>query len=113
MSAAAAMTGDVMALRAEMTAEGWESEDRISRQGWGDKTGYSIWFKRPDWHGKSAFVLTGNRAVYHAHTSDPGQALKAVQEAAEIARRAWRDFLDCPPGQGLKGELIPRKPLET
>lgn len=107
------MSGDVMALRAEMMADGWESEDRITRQGWGDKPGFSIWFKRPDWHGVSAYVLTGHCAVFHAHTSDPSQALKAVQTAAERARLAWRDFPECPPSQGVDGELIARQPISS
>lgn len=106
------MCGDVMALRAEMTAEGWDSEDRITRMGWIDGPGYSIWFRRSDWHGKRALVLTGHFAVYHAHVADPSKALEAVRTAAALARRAWTEFPDCPPQQGAAGALIARTPIK-
>ena len=106
------MCDDVMALRAEMTAEGWDSEDRITRMGWADGPGYSIWFRRSDWHGKRALVLTGHFAVYHAHVADPAKALEAVRTEAALARRAWTGYPDCPPQQGSAGALIARTPIK-
>jgi len=44
---------EAMHIRAAMAAEGWQSQDRITKQGWGGETyGYQIWFSRWDWHGK-------------------------------------------------------------
>lgn len=40
----------------------WDIDERISSDSWGDgKIGYTIWIRRPDWHGKDAFSLTGGR----------------------------------------------------
>lgn len=102
---------DLMSLRLQMHAEGWASEDRLTKQGWGGEApGYSIWFQRGDWHGKRAMALVGTFATYHGHTKDPGKAFEAAMRAATLARKAWREHPDCPPGQGLEG-LEPRKPL--
>src|SRR5438132_13335712 len=97
----AVMVESLMDIRLAMAAEGWSSEDKLSDQGWGDKMGYSIWFRRYDWHGKRAMVLTGNAATYHAHTPDPALAADAATKAAALARRAWSEFPDCPPTQGV------------
>jgi hypothetical protein len=101
------MSDSVMALRLELAAEGWASEDRLTRDGWSDGFGYSIWFRRYDWHGLSTHTLTGNCAIYHWHVSDPTRALEAVTKAAEIARRAWAEFPQGPPALGVRGELTP------
>lgn len=107
-----APASDLMTLRLEMEVEGWSSNDQVTRSGWGASPGYSIWFKRFDWHGKRAMVLTGTAATYHAHTPDPAQAFATAQKAAALARQAWREYPDCPPTQGLC-ELEPRKPFHV
>ncbi len=99
-----------MALRLQMQAEGWDSEDQLTKRGWGPNPGYSIWFRRTDWHGQRAMALVGTLATYHGHTADPAQAFDAAQRAAALARQAWTDFPDCPPAQGLHG-LEPRNAL--
>lgn len=104
------MSSDAMLLRTQMAAEGWESEDRLTRVGWGATPGYSIWFRRADWHGKRALVLTGDFAKYHAHIPDPARAGEAVHAAAALARRAWTEFPDCPPRQQGRS-LIMRNPM--
>lgn len=103
-------TDAVMALRAEMMAEGWSSEDRLTKMGWGATPGYSIWFERWDWHGQKTLILVGSKACYHAHTPSLDHILDTVREAAERARRAWRDFPDCPPDQDAYHRLVARAP---
>jgi hypothetical protein len=98
---------DAMQIRQSMAAKGWASEDRLTKQGWGDKVGYSIWFSRYDWHGKRALVLVGNKACYHAHTSDLSRIDEAVARAADRADTAWEHFPDRPPEQGADGSLTP------
>lgn len=99
-------------LRLQMAREGWHSEDRLSDEGWGrGRVGYSIWFSRYDWHGKKAMHMTGGKACYHAHTPDPSMASQTVARAAEIARRAWNEYPQVPPSQGLGGELISNNAL--
>lgn len=39
-------------IKLSMAKLGWNIEERISDDGWGDSIGYRIWFKRWDWHGK-------------------------------------------------------------
>ncbi|KVP75190.1 hypothetical protein [Burkholderia ubonensis] len=99
---------DLLELRVAMAAEGWMSEDKVSTQGWDERPGYSIWFKRYDWHGQRTMALTGSAATYHAHTPDPGKAFEAAVKAAELARRAWREFPDCPPSQTVDYDLAAR-----
>ena len=93
---------DVMQLRLEMAAEGWDSEDRLTEQGWGGTFGYSIWFQRWNWHGRKLITLTGNKACYHAHTPNPlgpSDFLRVATLAAERARKAYAGFPDVPPRQ--------------
>lgn len=98
------MTGEAMRIRVQMTAEGWQSDDRLTKLGWGGEIyGYHVWFNRWDWHGKRVDYL---QATYHASTSDLTKIDETVQRAAERARRALHDFPDRPPSQGMKGELI-------
>lgn len=99
----------LLALRTQLAAEGWLSEERVSSQ-FGDSPGYFICLTRYDWHGRSAVALTGAAATYHAHAADPSNALEAAREAAELARRAWREFPSCPPSQSSGGGLVARKP---
>lgn len=88
-------------IRLAMATKGWRSHDQITDMGWGDKYGYSIWFERWDWHG----VKTGNKACYHAHTDDLSKIDETVRKAAEIAMRAWREFLDKAPSILADGTL--------
>jgi hypothetical protein len=105
---------DAMSIRLEMAADGWYSEDRLSDIGWGKgKPGYSIWFERYDWHGQHTLKINGKKACYHSHTPDLTKIDEVTQRAAERARRAWRDFSDVPPEQGLQGELSPGRRLTT
>lgn len=100
-----------MSVRTKMAQEGWYSEDRITNQGWAGKVGYSIWFKRYDWHGKKAMVLTGSAATYHAHTDDLTKIDDTVRKAAELAKRAY-EFIECPPIQ-VYNDLMIRKPIKV
>lgn len=106
---ALSVSDEIMQIRREMASEGWHSEDRITDQGWGDKGkfGYSVWFTRWDWHGKQLIRITGNKACYHASTSDLDCMWEAVLMAAKIARRAYAEFPDIPPRQGADGTLSP------
>lgn len=81
------MTDAIMALRVEMANEGWHSQDRLSKMGWGGRVGYSVWFERWDWHGRRI-----GGVVFHAHTPDLAQMLRAAQHAAALARKAWASF---------------------
>lgn len=83
-------------LRLEMWAEGWESDDKLTTQGWGSGLGYSIWFTRWDWHGKK---LPAFRASYHAHGLVSDGIMPVAEKAAALAREAWAKFPDEPPNQ--------------
>ena len=96
-----------MKIRLAMTKRGWISEDRLTYMGWGDegtkrrpRFGYSIWFERWDWHGQRC-----DKVCYHAHTNDLSKIPEAVQRAAKLARKAWNEFPDVPPSQGMNDEL--------
>ena len=47
----------ILDLKKEIINSGWwDIDERISSDGWGNgKIGYTIWIRRPDWHGKAAF----------------------------------------------------------
>jgi hypothetical protein len=93
---------DILALRKEMSEEGWASEDKLTYMGWGGvKYGYSIWFSRWNWHGKPH-----DKVCFHAHTSDISKMAEIAERAASLARRAWSEYPDFPPAQDAKGELI-------
>lgn len=51
----------ILNLKKEFIDSGWwDIDERISSDSWGNgKIGYTIWIRRPDWHGKDAFSLTG------------------------------------------------------
>lgn len=100
-----------MDIRLAMAKLGWRSEDKLTDQGWGGKFGYSIWFERYDWHGKRTLVQVGSAACYHAHSSNLDDVAATVQRAADLAIKAWNDFPECPPSQGLGNELVARSPL--
>jgi len=89
-------------LRLEMWEEGWESDDKLTTQGWGSGLGYSIWFTRWDWHGKN---LTAFRATYHAHGLVADGIMPVAEKAASLAREAWAKFPEEPPNQ-LPGYIL-------
>lgn len=62
----------ILDLKKELINSGWwDIEERTSSDGWGDgKIGYTIWIRRPDWHGKDAFSLTGKSVKLHAACDD-------------------------------------------
>ncbi len=76
-------------IRIEMAELGWNSEDRITDMGWGDKHGYSIWFERWDWHGKRT-----DRVCFHEHRAELSKIEDAVKVAAKRALRAWSEFTE-------------------
>lgn len=89
-------------IRKEMANLGWQSTDRMTKEGWGDKVGYSIWFERWDWH---EHKLLGNKACYHSHGYVFDGVDRIVHRASEIAKRAWTMDSEFPPDQLIHGEL--------
>ena len=85
-----------------MAQKGWQSEDRLTMDGWGKNVGYSIWFSRWTWHGKR---LLGNKACYHASGYVSEGIENNVVRAAEKAKLAWRAFPNFPPDQLANGKL--------
>ena len=70
--------GVAMALRISMENMGWHSEDRLTKSGWAEGAGYSIWFTRwKDWDHRPH-----DRASFHASTPNPLSAHLAVFNAA-------------------------------
>lgn len=57
-------------IKLSMAKLGWNIEERISDDGWGDSIGYRIWFKRWEWHGKETLTLIGNKVCFTGATSD-------------------------------------------
>ena len=55
----------ILNLKKEFIDSGWwDIDERISSDSWGNgKIGYTIWIRRPDWHGKDAFSLTGRSVL--------------------------------------------------
>lgn len=100
---------DLLELRMAMAAEGWLSEDRVLPPGWSEPAGYTIKFKRTDWHGRTTMELTGIAATYQAYTPDLAKQYEAALTAAELARRAWREYPDYPPHQTADNQLEARK----
>lgn len=94
------MSADPNALRRELFAEGWFSEDRLTSFGW-KNGGYSVWFERWDWHGARC-----DKVCVHAHTPDLSKMADAVAEAATLARRAWAEFPDSIPRLDASFELV-------
>ena len=77
-------------IKLSMAKLGWNIEEIISDDGWGDSIGYRIWFKRWDWHGKETLTLIGN---------------------AKKARKAWHDFPRDVPCTNTGGEVVPERLL--
>ena len=90
-------------LKMQLANEGWNVEDKITSQGWGDSIGYSVWVKRWDWHGRAIDVQ------FNRHVSDAGneaEVEKALQELLSITREAWNKFPDSIPEECGKGTLV-------
>lgn len=100
-------------IKREMARLGWNIEERISDDGWDRKSkGYSIWFKRPDWHGKNVYTITGHEVCFHGHIGDfmmSQGVLRVVKETATKAKQAWNDFPDSIPYQTSTGEVVKDK----
>lgn len=95
-------------IKLEMADLGWEVEEKISTQGWRNSTGYTIWFKRSDWHGKLTYSLTGHEVVFVGTTRDVKNeqaVLETVRKTAEKAKKAYEDFKTEIPFQTAKGEV--------
>lgn len=100
---------EIMKIKIEMAGLGWDIQEKISGDGWRNSTGYNIWLKRSDWHGKFTYTLTGHEVVFHAHEQDASNyeaVLKAVKRAANRAKQAWAEFPNAIPCQNAKGEII-------
>jgi len=96
-------------LKLQMAQQGWNCEDRLSAFGWGKHRGYTVWFERWDWHGR-----TIDRATYMASaapseqgTPSAEQIHKAVEKAMSLALRAWSQYTEpgCAPIVLANGEL--------
>lgn len=78
---------DFFEVRKLMAAKGWESQDRITQSGWGEKVGFSIWFKK--WYPKMGFPFCG-----HAHVDDldfiPEATLAAAFAALEVCEEGLK-----------------------
>lgn len=102
---------EFLKIKNEIINNGWtEIEERTTSEGWGDgKIGYTIWIRRPDWHGKDSFSLIGRNVELHASCNDasnPDMVLKAISNLRKLAKRAWDDFPDGIPVQNAFGELV-------
>lgn len=88
----------------------WDIEERTSSDGWGDgKIGYTVWIRRPDWHGKNAFSLTGGSVKLHAACDDAFDEAKVVETLAKLKKLAdvaWKEFPESIPVQNAFGELV-------
>lgn len=99
----------IMQIKQEMASLGWDIEEKISDEGWGGNIGYTIWFKRSDWHGKYTYSLTGQQVVFIGISEDINNyeaILKTVKNTAEKAKKAWTDFPDAVPCQNARGEVV-------
>lgn len=99
---------EIYRIRIEMKELGWESEDSFTPMGWKNGYGYSIWFRRYDWHGKNAVSITGHEVSFSCHQKsgdDYAAVLKTVQECAEKAKKAWIDFPDSIPYETANGTI--------
>lgn len=88
----------------------WDIEEKISCYSWGNgKIGYTIWIRRPDWHGKDAFSLTGRSVKLHAMCDDAFDESKVVEtlkRLKKLADTAWKEFPESIPVQNAFGELV-------
>lgn len=101
----------ILDLKKELINSGWwDIEERTSSDGWGDgKIGYTIWIRRPDWHGKDAFSLTGGSVKLHAacdNAFDEAKVIATIKKLKELADTAWNEFPVSIPVQNAFGELV-------
>lgn len=94
---------DVMMIRRWMAEMGWESDDRLTRMGWGGAgvVGYSIWFKRWKWHGVS---IDGTGNSIHGHTDELGRIRELVAGTATLAQQLYdrhKQVQDVPNGERM------------
>lgn len=89
-----------MQVRLIMKENGWDSEDSLSKTGWVNGFGYSIWFKRWDWHD----VNIGEVCI-HAHTDNLTKINKITYDTAVKCLNAWEDFTDSVPHQMADNSL--------
>lgn len=88
----------------------WDIEERISCYSWGNgKIGYTIWIRRPDWHGKDAFSLIGRSVKLHAmcdNAFDEAKVVETLERLKKLADAAWKEFPESIPVQNAFGELV-------
>lgn len=101
----------ILDLKKEFIDSGWwDIEERISSYEWSDgKIGYAILIRRPDWHGKDAFSLTGKSVKLHATCDDAfdeAKVIETLKELKELANTAWNEFPKSIPVQNAFGELV-------
>ena len=73
------------------------------------KNRYTVWIRRPDWHGKNAFSLTGGSVKLHATCDDAFDEAKVVETLAKLKKLAdvaWKEFPESIPVQNAFGELV-------
>lgn len=96
-----------MEVRLFMKDKGWDSQDSLSKTGWVNGYGYSIWFERWDWHG-----IRVGKVCIHAHTNDLNQIDKITYDTATKALKAWDDFTDAVPHQ-MADNNLKNDPIQT
>lgn len=98
----------IMKIKIQMAKLGWDVEEKISSNGWGRKIGYTVWFKRCDWHGKFTYSLTGHivHFVGCCGTLDYESILNTIHDTAKMARKAWHDFPDSIPFQTANNKVM-------
>ena len=100
---------EIMKIKMEMVSLGWDIQEKISGDGWRNSTGYTIWFKRSDWHGKFTYTLTGKEVSIWGMTKDASNyedVLQTVKDTAEKAKGAWIDFPDTVPCLNAYGHVV-------
>lgn len=95
-----------MEIRLLMKEQGWDSKDRLTEIGWGGKYGYSIWFEKWEWHGRSTLKLTGDKVCFHRHTDDLTEIDAITSICAEQCIKAYEDFTDSIPTQNAKNQTV-------
>lgn len=99
---------EVMQIKLEMSKLGWDVEEKITKTGWKKNTGYHIWFRRSEWHGKLTYSITGHEVFFVGTTRDVNnyaKILSVVKSTAAKAKKAWDDYPDTIPYQTATGEV--------
>lgn len=94
--------GNIGTVKEEMAALGWTVEECTS------KDGYTIKFKRPDWHELDARYILGHDVCFKAQVEKPiflDDIFKAVAIAARTAKGAWDEYVESIPYQTSTGEV--------